>query len=70
MTTQSKPEATVTIGISVRGDDRLLTVSRDGVEQCTAPLEPGDVPSVNGDTVALTNGGSVKTVDTTTCAVR
>lgn len=63
-------EAQVTIAITVSGEGRTLTVQRDGVDQCTTPLEDGDVPSVNGTAVAISNGGSVKTVNTTTCAVR
>lgn len=59
----------VTIGIGVAGDEKVLIVSRDGEEVCHTTLEEGDQPSINGNTVTIQNGGTVKTVDTATCAV-
>ncbi|GAA3950909.1 hypothetical protein [Gordonia caeni] len=68
-TEPAEDDTEVTIGIGVAGDKKALIVSRDGEEVCHTPLEPGDQPSINGNTVVIQSGDTVKTVDTTTCAV-
>lgn len=68
-TEPAEDDAEVTIGIGVAGDQKALIISRDGEQVCHTPLKPEDKPSINGNTVVIQSGDTVKTVDTTTCAL-
>ncbi|WP_412475348.1 hypothetical protein ACK8HH_16275 [Gordonia sp. LUNF6] len=67
---EAKP-AEVTIGVEAAAGKSTLILFHDGVEKCRAPLAEDDTPSVNSatNTVSITNGTTVKKVDTETCAV-
>lgn len=67
--TSTPAEPKVTIGIGVSGSEKVLLISHDGEEVCYTPLGEGDEPSINGNTVVISNGNTVKTVNTDTCAV-
>lgn len=62
-------KAKITIGIGLAANEKVLLVYRDGEEVCHTPLAEGDQPSMNGGTVVIQNGDTVKKVNTTTCAV-
>ncbi|MGB3696945.1 MAG: hypothetical protein WBA05_05880 [Gordonia sp. (in: high G+C Gram-positive bacteria)] len=64
-TAEAKPD--IKIAVKVTGTDRELIITVDGKEKCTLPLAAGDAPTVGSDSVTITNGDSLKTVDLDTC---
>ncbi len=59
----------ITFGVGVAGKAKALLVYRNGIEICDFELHEGDTPSINGNIVSVTNGGSVKTVNPKTCTL-
>jgi len=72
-TEESTPPSTeadkITFGIGLAGDKKALLIYRDGTQICDFPLTEGDTPSINGNTVSVTNGSTVKTVNPKTCTL-
>lgn len=62
-------EPKVTFGIGVAGREKVLLLYRDSDETCHTPLVEGDEPSINGNTVVIQRGNTVKQVDPLTCAL-
>ncbi|GEE00132.1 hypothetical protein nbrc107696_05780 [Gordonia spumicola] len=68
-TTSSAEADKITYGVGIAGTTKKLIIYKNGTEICDFDMAEGDTPSSNGNTVSVTNGSTVKTVNPKTCTL-